>query len=468
MKIKRLGKIFAFIVFILFLCFLFFILTVNRLFLTILKGDEGGFNKNYKLLSYYVGIFDLYKLTPVFLDGNYLVLLQNSNEIRPSGGFMGSYARVSFKNGVLKEWSITDIYTPDGQIKGYVENKMPLQQAFHSGTWRLANSNWEIDFSKASRDIIWFFNKAGEKDIKGVVALDLEFIRRWIAIIGEVKPQEYPETLNYDNFYLITQSYSEDDFFPGSHSKKNYLSGVGSVMLSSTLRSGFVEKVKILKLLYEQLEKGHILVWIDNEKLSEMIKDLNWGGGLDNLGDYDLFYSVESNLGANKTNICVTRKINQEVSIDGNVENKTAMFFYNDTDGCRNYASDDWIGRYVNYQRILIPLNSNLISVKVGEEYYTKSSERDLSDLPEIENDTEYFIYDKENYKEVSFWVIVPENKSNTVEIIYTIPKKHENGYSMYVKRQPGIYHIPYSLSVNGKMVVDTILIKDRLFRVKL
>ena len=468
MKIKRFVKIFAFIVTILFLCFLFFILTVNRLLLSTLKGDEDNFNKNYKLLSCYVGSIDLYKLTPEFLDGSYLVLLQNSNEIRPSGGFMGSYARVKFKNGVLEEWSIRDIYTPDGQIKGYVENKLPLQQAFHSGTWRLANSNWEIDFPKASRDIIWFFNKAGEKDIKGVIALDLEFIRRWIEILGEVKPQEYPETLNHENFYLITQSYSEDEFFPGSHLKKNYLSGVGSALLSSTLKSGFIKKVKILILLHDQLEKGHILVWVKDEKLSKTIKDLNWDGGLDNLGDYDLFYSVESNLGANKTNICITRKINQEVSTNGNVENKTVIFFYNDTDECRNHASDDWIGNYVNYQRILIPLNSNLISVKVGEEYFTMGSERDINDLPEIENDTNYFIDDKENYKEVSFWVIVPENKSNTIEIIYKIPKKHENTYSVYVKRQPGIYQIPYRLSVNGKMVVDTTLIKDRLFKVKL
>gem|GEM_PF-197110 len=44
---------------------------------------------------------------------NYLVILQNTNEKRPNGGFFGSFAFVSFDGGRIKDLEIVDAYYPN-------------------------------------------------------------------------------------------------------------------------------------------------------------------------------------------------------------------------------------------------------------------------------------------------------------------------------------------------------------------
>jgi nucleoside-diphosphate-sugar epimerase len=48
---------------------------------------------------------------------SYLILLQNNNELRPTGGFIGSLARVDFEKGKLIKLDVQDVYNIDGQLK---------------------------------------------------------------------------------------------------------------------------------------------------------------------------------------------------------------------------------------------------------------------------------------------------------------------------------------------------------------
>lgn len=50
----------------------------------------------------------------------YLVLLQNNMELRATGGFIGSFALITFENGKLIDANVFDVYSADGQLKGYV------------------------------------------------------------------------------------------------------------------------------------------------------------------------------------------------------------------------------------------------------------------------------------------------------------------------------------------------------------
>lgn len=46
----------------------------------------------------------------------YLVLLQNNNEIRPTGGFPGSYAALTIDKGKITDFKVDDVYNPDGLL----------------------------------------------------------------------------------------------------------------------------------------------------------------------------------------------------------------------------------------------------------------------------------------------------------------------------------------------------------------
>lgn len=427
---------------------------------SVLSGDSDSFNRYYRKGMYIWGWSSYYQNLPKALSGKYLLLLQNNRELRATGGFMGSYAILNFADGVLHSWEIQDIYTVDGQIKGHVEPKAPLQQAFQTGTWRLPDSNWEPDFKDASKDILWFFEKGGVRDIKGLIAVNFDFIKSWLGIIGEVKPYDFSETVNKDNFYYLAQSYSENGFFPGAHSKKNYLSGVGLTLFDKTLDGNLIDKMKLAFLILKQLDDKQIFLYSKDKLVEDLITKIGWDGSL---GEYksDYLYSVESNLGVNKANCCVERHIRQNVTIDDKITNETTITI---TNAAYNNKSDSKVknsfgGGYKDYHRLIIPSGAKIKSLTVNGRIYNKSSFKDPNNPPPLLEDKTYDLYNYGDLKALGFWVLVPERETAIIKLIYTLP--HSNNYSIFIKRQPGIYEFPYILTINDRVVASRLIKKD-------
>ena len=119
---------------------------------------------------------------PEILNKDYVVLLQNNTELRATGGFMGSYARLRFRNGTLQNTKFEDIYEPDGQLYGYVKPPAPLDLAFDHGSWKLRDSNWDPDFRVSAPQIAWFFGQGGEV-VDGLVALNLTTVLKVLEVL---------------------------------------------------------------------------------------------------------------------------------------------------------------------------------------------------------------------------------------------------------------------------------------------
>src|SRR6185437_16558381 len=51
----------------------------------------------------------------------YLILFQNNAELRPGGGFIGSYGLVSFDHGKMGQFTIHNVYDADGLLTKHIE-----------------------------------------------------------------------------------------------------------------------------------------------------------------------------------------------------------------------------------------------------------------------------------------------------------------------------------------------------------
>ncbi len=76
----------------------------------------------------------------------YLFLFQNNNEMRATGGFIGTYGVLDIFNGRIKKFYIDGIFNPDGQLMVDVVPPTPIQKI--SGGWSLHDSNWFPDLRK--------------------------------------------------------------------------------------------------------------------------------------------------------------------------------------------------------------------------------------------------------------------------------------------------------------------------------
>lgn len=88
-----------------------------------------------------------------------LVLLQNNMELRPTGGFIGSYALLNFFQGKLVDFEVYDVYEADGQLRGHAEPPADLKQYLGEDGWYLRDANWSPLFPKPRFRRLGFLEK---------------------------------------------------------------------------------------------------------------------------------------------------------------------------------------------------------------------------------------------------------------------------------------------------------------------
>lgn len=313
----------------------------------------------------------------IAIDGakSYLILLQNNNELRPTGGFIGSYAQISFEGGKLKKIDVNDIYAIDGALNIHVEPPKEIKEDLGQKDWFLRDSNWEPDFPTSAKEAEWFFTKETGQKVLGVVALDIAAMEKLLEAVGPLDLPDYNEKITADNLFEKSITHAENSFFAGSQAKKNFLSALTNGLFNKIF---FLPKPNwpgIVKALGDALESKQMSIFLDNPKLFSYLISQNWAGVLPRQNNEksskfeDFLAPVEANLGANKSNYYLDRSYNLETVIgkEGDVKHRLKVNYVNRS------PSNTWpAGVYKNRMRIYLPFGAKLTRVLWGETNITK------------------------------------------------------------------------------------------------
>lgn len=372
------------------------------------------------------------------LDGrrrDYLVLLQNEAELRPSGGFIGSYGILSFESGRLLGFEVRDVYEADGQLKGHVEPPEEIKKYLGEAGWYMRDANWQASFPGAVKDIVWFFEKEMGRRVDGVIGVNLAVARGVLSAVGEVEVVDFKQKINEDNLYEQAEFYSENKFFPGSKQKASFL-GALSKRLFEEMRNLSIDKWGILAgEMISKLEENEIQVVLNDKKGMAVMSQMGWDGAMyggrcaDSYCMADYLYVVEANLGVNKANYFVYRKIEEVVDISNNVVERVVKISYENTAKSSNQPGGD----YKNYMRVYVPSNVDLTEVSVSDA--NKSGTKRIYGANELKIQT---VGDK---KEIGMLVIVPVGQGRIVELRYRTSfelKGDKFSYLNYIQKQSG------------------------------
>src|SRR3990172_4394580 len=432
-----------------------------RAFRRIMNNELRVMNGDFKLFKWCIsGVPVIGDIENLINGKTYYVLLQNNYELRATGGFMGSYAKISTERGI-KEIKIQDIYVPDGQIAGHVEPPYPIQEAFRIGNWWLRDSNWDPDFASAAATVAWFLDQGGEPSADGVVAVNQLVVLQLLKVLGPIEVKDYGKTVTEQNFYSLAQTNAEWGWFPGSSGKRDFLGAVSKEMIEKVKKINLIGLINLIDLMNEQLRRKQVLVWMRDGQLETAIGRLGWGGRLEDEWDKnsDYMYIVESNLGANKANCCVTRLIDQEVS-GGDEKVKVT---WKKGGAYRHPLPPGFLGGgYRNYVRVVIPSSHNVKAVKMGDRVLRKAGPEDFAtanSLRQSMTDDMYVVEPRGELQIIGFWVIVSVGEKVRAEIEYKSVRAGE--YKILVKRQPGIEGFDYRLTVDDKVKVDEFVDQD-------
>ncbi len=370
----------------------------------------------------------------------YLVLFQNNMEIRATGGFIGSFAILTFKKGALSNFEVYDVYTADGQLKGYVEPPWQIKKYLDQPAWYLRDSNWDPDFSVSAKRAQWFLDKSIDINVDGVFSFDVSFVKDLISVIGHLNIPDYNRTIDPNIFYDVVQYEVEKDFFPGSRQKSSFLAALSKSLILEIKGAKPNVLVSFLPVFYENLVEKHLQLFFNSDKIQEKITFLGWGGGANRdfcfsencFGDF--VFLVESNFGVNKANYFVSRSANIKIEVGEDfLRREMEVLFEN-----RAPVVLGDKGKYKNYFRIFLPADVFVekATIQEGNYYY------------DVELDQEMI----RGMKQVGLLVEISPESSKKVILSWNdrnLLDLSKNGeYRFFFRKQSGIDDIPLNLEV--------------------
>ncbi len=422
----------------------------------------------------------------------YLVLLQNSTELRPTGGFIGSIARVSVEDGRMSDLEVSDVYVVDGQLKGHVDPPIPIRELLGQEHWYLRDSNWDPDFSRSAAQAAWFYEKETGVRVDGVIGISTPFIVDLLALTGPLTLIDYNDRITSQNFYGKSLFYTQEDFFPGSTQKKDFLGSLTGILLDELTTSKTLNPVGVFRTLTDALERRDVLFYFTDPELQSMVTQFGWSGnifpvsacaGVSGTCLSDPLMVVEANLGVNKANYFVGRQLTRTIRVeqDGGVKETITLTLENSSRG----RPDDSGGVYRSYIRYLLPPDASVSYVRLSGVNVPLRDTKQLTppSLPYAE------YADKPGMLGVA--VEIPASGAEQLTLEYSRGAKLQIGpdgatYELFMQKQSGVSDTPIEVIVEypvfweakllgdtpqaflakeGRLEYNTILSQDKLIR---
>lgn len=299
----------------------------------------------------------------VAIDGNknYLVILQDNGQLRPTGGFIASLADISFENGKLKNLQAKDTYETDSQLNLHVESPKEIKKDLGQKDYFLRDSNFEPDFPTSARQAEWFYDKETSGRVSGVVALDISAIEDLLKVIGTLDLPDYNEKVTAQNLFAKSISYAQENFSSGNQTKKSFLTALVTSLFNKLFFLPNQNWPAIVGSLGKSVEGKHISIYLNDPTLFSYLVSQKWAGVLprgskDNESE-DFLAPVEANLGGNYANYYLDRSYNLETVIgeDGQVSHRLRIVYTN-----RSPSDTFPGGKYRNRIRLYLPFGAKL------------------------------------------------------------------------------------------------------------
>lgn len=384
----------------------------------------------------------------------YLVLFQNNMELRPTGGFIGSYGLITFEKNKIKNFSIEDVYTADGQLRGHVEPPLPIKKYLAQPHYFLRDSNFDPDFAVTARQSAWFLQKEMNINVNGVIGVNLFVIQDVLKVIGSLKLPDFAnEEITSDNFIQKAQFHSQDKFFPGSSQKKDFLRSVANAILTHLTTDNSYSVIDIFPLIKKDLEEKNILLASFDNNIQRKFENQGLGGRIneikciqnkDNcLADY--IGIIEANLGVNKANFYINKSVDLTKEFDQNGNLNTTVKINYENNAIANVQNDS---QYVNYVRFYLPSKINIKNISINN---MNLSAGDITSEP-YEGD------------KASVGFLIRINPSTKAELVinYTMPsilKQENKSYELFYQKQSGDKTSP--LIVKLKYPASSVFLSD-------
>ena len=376
----------------------------------------------------------------------YLVLFQNDNELRATGGFLTAYAIINVTDGKVEAEKSDDIYELDQKFKK--TELIPPELGRYLTTekyWNLRDMNISPDF-KVSMDKFYgnYKDIKGEpSEIDGIIAVDTHFLTNLMKVLGPTEVPGYG-TFSAENdprcdcpeiIYVLSEiitkptPYLRDD-------RKGILGPLMRALLSKAYAAPKQQWPELFGQGFAAIQGRNVQMSFmdpDHQAAAELAQAAGRMTPPENGEDF--IGIVNANLGGAKSNLFVTYSVEQIVSepVDGRIEKTVEITYKNSrrADNC-------------NLEAGLLCLNSTLrdwtrLYIPEGAELLSSSG---FNEEARVYNENGFTVID-------GFFILEPLGSAK-LSFTYTVPYENETEYVGKIWKQGGLETFDVLFDVTG------------------
>jgi hypothetical protein len=372
-------------------------------------------------------------------DGRFLLILQNNDELRPTGGFIGNYGLLELRDGQVINLETHDSYHLDMPAQDYFKPAPPAELNKYLGVrqWFLRDANWSPDFPTTARQVRYFYQEQTKaiakatttERIDGVIAITPAIVEDLLGLVGPITVED--QTYDQQNFvellqYRVEMSY--DNYGVTSWNRKAVINDVIRELEKRLLALPASRWTEVARIITKNLERKNILLYSDNQAVQQWLVQQNWAGQARSF-DGDYLWVIDANLAAFKTDAVVDKQINYRLYQSGGQWLAELRLNYKHNGGF------DWrTTRYQTYTRVYAPLGSQLIS---------QTGYKDVATTTQELGKTVF-----------GGFIVVEPKKTKEIKLVYRLPdsvtKLLEQGrYELLLQKQPGRQRTSLSLELD-------------------
>ncbi len=247
----------------------------------------------------------------------YLLIFQNSGEMRATGGFMTAYSVLQVHRGVLGPIHVHNIYSLQQAIKYRPPAPGPIAYEFGLQHWHLRDANTSPNVPTSVQTIYRFWNSIPHHPVlNGVIFVNVWVVDAIIRVLGKVAVQTpyYHVVLTPQNANVEMEYLAERAHYPRPGLRKQFLSVLAHDVLARVAHGPSVVKWGALQALGSALRREWILMYFNAPGREAWVKRLGWGGTVQkHTGQADYLQVVDENLGGHKDNFFLQEHVSVQI-----------------------------------------------------------------------------------------------------------------------------------------------------------
>jgi len=373
----------------------------------------------------------------------YLILSQNSDELRPSGGYISTYGWMTVRNGRIIDYdynptTVTSPNPPPASLADQIQ--VPdWWVSYEEPIYAAWDGSWYVDFPSTAKMAAWYYDNGDNPHapVNGVIAIDLVGFEYLMEGLQSVTVPGYDVTVTPENFREVVYEIRAEG--EGELPHIRFVSALYKQILDDWQNTE-TDTVAMRRAVFRALQEKHILVYFTGEpmQLNHGLEVLGWAGNQVSGTDHDYLAVADANLGS-KSNRSVARQLTYDVEIlpEGNLHSRVTISY----DFSARVAEADPAVRPehysdINYHSILqvfVPANSTLTGT------HNLPFEPDIIQL--------------ESHTDFVSRIRVDYNRSDRLQFSYTTPILVESigpyrRYELVVQKQPGTFNELVSVQI--------------------